>query len=643
MRIHPFSATHSPPLARRHPKHGFKFIPIALLICASIIVLQVRAHAQEEKGQPFLNLVDSRASRNYKVAGPYSPSEGLVAFQNDVATSADPGWGLTYHNPNISDSGECVWFCRAVREDALPSTSPDSWARSMWNNAVAGGWHRGSDPKVGAVACFDAAGYPPYGHVAIVSNVNADGSIEVWESNVYTYHQVDKRHIDNFNGLQGYLYAADSDNPPHPTGTAQPTTIGITAPTNGATVPAPVTLTWTSGSGNTAFKVWRDGVKLTATPITAKTYTDTTVGAGAHSYVVWGNNGTADTKSATVAVTVIVPDTTVGITAPTNGATVPAPVTLTWTSGSGNTAFKVWRDGVKLTATPITAKTYTDSTVGAGAHSYVVWGNNGTADTKSATVAVTVIVPDTTVGITAPTNGATVAAPVTLTWTSGSGNTAFKVWRDGVKLTATPITAKTYTDTTVSTGAHSYVVWGNNGTTDTESDTVAVTVLPPPPTTYTATVSAAANGTVAPNGASTVNPGDYLSLTATPNPRYTVDTWEVDGEVVQTGYSTYGLGNVQANHTVTVTFKGPYAYGDLDCNGTVDEVDADLVLQYLDRDLGGLDAVIEDLATKQGLHNPPDVSTALWILQHISRSGGGAMPPTPAPVQTGTQSGRSAK
>ncbi len=138
----------------------------------------------------------------------YSPDDGLAAY------CADTG-GSVYHDPNSSQRGQCVWFCRAVRPDALPSTSPSGFAKDMWNNAVANGWRTGTSPKPGSVMCFDSGGsYGSTGHVAIVTTVNGDGSVDVWESNVCESLSVGKRYVSNMGSLQGYLYAEDSDTPP---------------------------------------------------------------------------------------------------------------------------------------------------------------------------------------------------------------------------------------------------------------------------------------------------------------------------------------------------------------------------------------------------------------------------------------------
>ena len=63
------------------------------------------------------------------------------------------------------------------------------------------------------------------------------------------------------------------------------------------------------------------------------------------------------------------------------------------------------------------------------------------------------------------------------------------------------------------------------------------------------------NGTVSPNIAQTVTTGGSLTFTARPNFGYTVNTWSVDGVVVQTGDTIFTLSNITANHSVQVTFS----------------------------------------------------------------------------------------
>ena len=72
---------------------------------------------------------------------------------------------------------------------------------------------------------------------------------------------------------------------------------------------------------------------------------------------------------------------------------------------------------------------------------------------------------------------------------------------------------------------------------------------------YTITASAGSGGSISPSGAVTVNAGASQQFTATPQSGKEVDTWKVNGAVVQTGGNTYTVTNVQANATVNVSFK----------------------------------------------------------------------------------------
>lgn len=71
---------------------------------------------------------------------------------------------------------------------------------------------------------------------------------------------------------------------------------------------------------------------------------------------------------------------------------------------------------------------------------------------------------------------------------------------------------------------------------------------------YTITPSAGANGAISPNSPQTINRGQSLSLTATPNPGYDVYQWLVDGVLAQSAGTTFTISNITANHNVNVTF-----------------------------------------------------------------------------------------
>ncbi|MDI9818303.1 DUF1566 domain-containing protein [Legionella sp. PL877] len=77
----------------------------------------------------------------------------------------------------------------------------------------------------------------------------------------------------------------------------------------------------------------------------------------------------------------------------------------------------------------------------------------------------------------------------------------------------------------------------------------------PPVQQFTVTPLAGANGSISPSTAQVVNAGASLTFTATPNTSFVINQWLLDGNVVQNGGTTYQLNNIQANHTVEVTFN----------------------------------------------------------------------------------------
>ncbi|MHC4230777.1 MAG: InlB B-repeat-containing protein, partial [Planctomycetota bacterium] len=63
------------------------------------------------------------------------------------------------------------------------------------------------------------------------------------------------------------------------------------------------------------------------------------------------------------------------------------------------------------------------------------------------------------------------------------------------------------------------------------------------------------NGAISPVGDTTVTYGSDLEFTATPDGEYLVRIWSVDGEQVQIGGTEFTLMNIQADHTVDVSFS----------------------------------------------------------------------------------------
>jgi len=142
----------------------------------------------------------------------------LCAQSSLPTIQSDTRWYFTHQNPYYP-SDQCVWYAWGRASEILgrPLSSQslgngcDFWGR------VSQEFQRDTQqPRVGSIAC--AGGNTPYGHVAIVESVNANGSItvsEVWGSN----HDGGQVHVMTYaNGaawawgsgghsnFQGYIY-----------------------------------------------------------------------------------------------------------------------------------------------------------------------------------------------------------------------------------------------------------------------------------------------------------------------------------------------------------------------------------------------------------------------------------------------------
>jgi hypothetical protein len=99
----------------------------------------------------------------------------------------------------------------------------------------------------------------------------------------------------------------------------------------------------------------------------------------------------------------------------------------------------------------------------------------------------------------------------------------------------------------VSQGAISSYTFSNVQANHTISATFAIN-------TYTITASAGPNGTISPNGVTTLNCAANQTYTIAPNSGYYLSSLIVDGSSV-TPVLSYAFTNVQANHTIAATFS----------------------------------------------------------------------------------------
>ena len=119
-------------------------------------------------------------------AAPAQPAVQTQAAAAPVATTSRPTYSSSASSYPV---GECTWGAKTLAP----------WAGDYWGNggqwaasAAAAGFRTGSQPQVGAIACWNDGGY---GHVAVVTAVQSTTSIQVSESN---YNGI--RSIGNYRG-----------------------------------------------------------------------------------------------------------------------------------------------------------------------------------------------------------------------------------------------------------------------------------------------------------------------------------------------------------------------------------------------------------------------------------------------------------
>ena len=137
---------------------------------------QVQVAAQTPAATPA-------AAQTQAAAQPAVQTQSVAA---PVATTSRPTYSSSASSYPV---GECTWGAKILAP----------WAGDYWGNggqwaasAAAAGFRTGSQPQVGAIACWNDGGY---GHVAVVTAVQSTTSIQVSESN---YNGI--RSIGNYRG-----------------------------------------------------------------------------------------------------------------------------------------------------------------------------------------------------------------------------------------------------------------------------------------------------------------------------------------------------------------------------------------------------------------------------------------------------------
>jgi surface antigen len=129
------------------------------------------------------------------------------------------GPGAGHLHESIGDNpypyGECTWYVWQYYHDTQQVNINGQLGNATdWvNSAHREMWAVDDQPLQAKTVCWSAARYPEFGHVAVVDQVNGDGSFDVLEMN-FTYFadehpelagKIDRRTVRGRDGIQGFI------------------------------------------------------------------------------------------------------------------------------------------------------------------------------------------------------------------------------------------------------------------------------------------------------------------------------------------------------------------------------------------------------------------------------------------------------
>jgi hypothetical protein len=279
-------------------------------------------------------------------------------------------------------------------------------------------------------------------------------------------------------------FPGDPNSKPAATNTA-PVADNKTVTTNEDT-PASITLTATDAESNPlTYSVTNPSHGTLSGSGSSRTYTPTANYNGSDSFTYRANDGTVDSLPATVSITVTsVNDAPVAVNkAVTTSANTAASVTFTATDIEGSTlTYSVVTNpahGTVSTGTGST-RTYTPASGYSGADSFTYKANDGTVDSNTATVSITVSAATNTAPVAdnkTVTTSANTPVTVTFTATDADGNSlTYSVTNPSHGTLSGSGSTRTYTPTAGYSGADSFTYKANDGTVDSNTATVSITV-----------------------------------------------------------------------------------------------------------------------------------------------------------------------
>lgn len=420
------------------------------------------------------------------------PTNGGTQGSNTTVNST-----ITASNAVGSDSKTLVWNLTAANIVTNGSVSPTN---SVPGTALT--LTRAGSANFG-LAWMENVIWKPDGSAQALGNTQL-GSMSYTPSGGLGTYYYQIRFVDNYVNFKDQLISF---------------TVSLAAPTSiqATNVQAnSITLGWTAASGATGYNVYRGGTKITPSPVTGTSYTDSGL-TSATSYSYFLRSVAAGVESANSntlnvnTLDVTAPSVPSGLSATSVG---PTGFTLNWSASSDNvgvTAYEVFRDGTSLGTTTATSMAVTGLTQGQ-IYAMTVRARDAAANWSAQSSVLNVQTTDTSAPSVPTGLGASSVslASFTLTWSASTDNvgvTAYEVFRDGVSQGTTTGLSKAITGLAANT-AYSMKVRARDAAGNWSAQSAAYVV------TTTANQVPVSTLTAPSNGSSYVAPAVF-TLTAT--------------------------------------------------------------------------------------------------------------------------------
>jgi fibronectin type 3 domain-containing protein len=276
---------------------------------------------------------------------------------------------------------------------------------------------------------------------------------------------------------------------------------GLSAPTglSAAASGTSITLSWTSVSGAGSYRIYRSissdgGYSLVNGSVVGTSYTDSGLAAGTYYYKVSAYGSGQESEQSSYASATV---SSGGLSAPTglNATDSETSITLSWTSVSGASSYKVYRSGSSsgsYTSLNTASNTsYTDSGLSVATYYYKVStvSSAGTESPQSSAVSATVSLSGPSgIGITVSGNN------ISLSWYAVSGASYYKIYRDTSQNGTYPqidtSSIPVYTDSDLPAGRYYYKISAvSSDEIEGKQSGTGVVIILSAPTGLNATVS----------------------------------------------------------------------------------------------------------------------------------------------------------